>query len=197
MTGTGGPIAAATYMLPPMTRTAEVDALEAWIGDPGAAPRILVAEGRVQPKSALAWIIVRQWEKAGLVAIITEPGARGATCWVAERRVGAASPAGGAAAARRGGAASEPRTEDGELVSDVILRTIRRAANFGKPAPSLADLASAAELRSASNAAYYVQKLAARGRIGIETRAIIGGQRRRYQILDAQGVVVKQTEWGR
>ncbi len=193
MSGVGGPVSAATYMLPPMTRTAEIEALERWIADDAGDARILVAEGRVAPKSALAWMMVAQWEKAGLVTLVTEAGARGSTCWIAERLDAALSIGG----ARRSGRAAEPETSDGERVSDCILRHIKRAANFGQCAPSLADLASTAELRSASNAEYYVQKLAERGRIAIETKAIIGGKRRRYQVLDRQGVVVRQTEWGK
>ena len=154
MSGVGGPIASATYMLPPMTRTADIDALEAWIADPDGAARILVAEGRVQPKAALAWIMVTQWEKAGLVAIAAEDGARGERRWVAERRVCANPLNGRGPQARRGGASAEPLAPDDTPVSDHILRAIKRAANMGFAAPPLSELAQNAGLKSAANADY-------------------------------------------
>lgn len=197
MSGVGGPIAAATYMMPPMTRTADVDALEAWIADPDGAERILIAEGRVQPKAALAWIMVTQWEKAGLLAIVAEDGERGERRWVAERRVCASPLNGRGPQARRGGASAEPLAPDDTPVSDHILRAIKRAANMSQPAPSLMALATGAGLKSAANADYYVRKLRQRGLIEVESERRSTGPRRRYQILDERGAVTRQTGWGR
>lgn len=197
MSGVGGPIASATYMLPPMTRTADIDALEAWIADPDGAPRILVAEGRVKPKAALAWIMVTQWEKAGLVAIAAEDCARGERRWVAERRVCANPLNGRGPQARRGGAAAEPMAPDDTPVSDHIFRAIKRAANLGFAAPPLSELARGAGLKSAANADYYVRKLERRGAIRIDSKRFANGTRRQYHILDGQGFSLRRTDWGR
>lgn len=187
---------AASFVLPPMTRTADVAAVESWIGDPDAPSRILIAEGRAKPTGALVWIMVEQWRKAGLVHLFATPdAAAGGWQWVAERVEGAS--AGGGAPVARGGAAREPAAPDGSPVSDCIFRAIKRAANMERPAPSLADLARIAGLKSAANAKYYVDKLKLSGRIAIDTRVVAGGERRRFAVLDTHGVALKRTEWGR
>lgn len=194
MSGTGGPISGFTYMLPPMTRTADAEALEAWLADANGPARVLVAEGRVEPKMALGWILAQQWAKAKLVAIVTEAGEGGERRWIAERL---AFDMPGQRGAPVSGVSREPLAPDDTPVSDHIFRAIKRAANFGHPAPSLKQLADGAGLSSAAGADYYVrEKLVKTGKLRIETKAIIGGKRRRYQILDRQGVTVRQTEWG-
>lgn len=202
MSGTGGPLSTATYMLPPMTATVDVDALEAWIGDPESDDSILIAEGRVAPKMALAWIMAQQWREAGLIAIAARPSekivdGRRDTCWVASKLARPAPLSGGTGrVARRDGRAAEPLAPDDTPVSDNILRAIKRAANMGQAAPSLAVLAAGSGLKTASNADYYVRKLAQRGLIEIDSKRFATGSRRRYRVLDERGVVTRQTDWG-
>lgn len=184
--------AAASFLLPPMTRTADIAALEAWLADPTGAPRALVAEGRVAPKSALAWMLAHQWQAAGFVTVIAEPQDGGEWRWFVERQLCRVP-----APARRSGSAAEPEAPDGSSASDCILRAIRRAANFGRAAPSLRELARLAGLKHASNASYYVDKLKRRGAISVENKTYPGGSRRRYHVIDTHGTITGSTEWGR
>lgn len=195
MSGVGGPIASVTYMMPPMTRTADIDALEAWMVDGDSAERILIAEGRVEPRSALGWLLAQQWASAGLIAILVEPGEGRERRWIAERRVCAMPMP--VAAGRRSGAATEPIAPNGEPMSDFIRARIKRAANFNQPAPSLADLARAGGMKSPANAKYYVDKLKRERRLDFEDKVFAGGSRRRYFFTDSNGVVTAETKWGR
>ncbi|WP_411340336.1 hypothetical protein V6U71_21600 [Sphingopyxis sp. J-6] len=188
--------AAESYALPPMAQTAEPAALEEWLSDPDGEDRILVATGRVAPKMALAWVLVHQWKAAGFVDVVTEPAGKGEWLWIAVRQL-CAMPAAVPARGAKGGRSAEPQAPDGTPVSDHILRAIKRAANMGQPAPSLAVLAKGAGMKAPANAKYYVDRLKVAGKIGVEAKVFAGGERRRYRILDANGTVLKQTEWSR
>ncbi|NIJ37895.1 hypothetical protein FHR22_002598 [Sphingopyxis panaciterrae] len=188
--------AAESFVLPPMARVAEPGALEAWLGDPDGEARILVAEGRVAPKTALAWVLVHQWKAAGFVDVVSEPVGAGEWRWIAVRQL-CAMPAAPGARGAKGGRSAEPLAADGTPVSDHIFRAIKRAANMGLPAPSLATLAKGAGMKAPANAKYYVDRLKVAGKIGVETKVFAGGERRRYRILDTHGVTVKQSGWSR
>ncbi len=192
-----------TYAIPALAQTAEPEALEAWMATAEPRDRILVAEGRVKPQSALAWMVAANWERLHLATIVAEPREGGGYRWIAERIVVGADVAGGAMSratvsrAIRGGRASEPDAPDGTPVSDCIKRAIARAANMNKPAPSLTDLAKIAGLNGASHAKYYVDKLQRSGAIEVETKRFSTGDRRRFAVLDTRGVAVKHTDWGK
>lgn len=187
-----------TYSIPALAQTAEPEALEAWMGSAEPCDRILVAEGRVKPQSALAWMVAANWERLHLVTIVAEARDGGGYRWIAERS-GAAAEAAPASASRavRGGRASEPEAPDGTSISDCLKRAIGRAANMGQPAPSLNDLAKIAGLNGASHAKYYVDKLKRMGAIDVETKRFSTGDRRRFAVLDTRGVAVKHTDWGK
>ena len=93
-----------TYSIPALAQTAEPEALEAWMGSAEPRDRILVAEGRVKPQSALAWMVAANWERLHLVTIVAEARDGGGYRWIAERS-GAAAEAASASVSRvvRGG----------------------------------------------------------------------------------------------
>lgn len=194
-----GAVASAAYAVPPMASVADVPVLEEWFARADDGERMLIARGRTAPTSALAWIVVDAWRIARLVVVhvAADPDAEGVMLWIAERRRPSGEEAGqGPGAVRRDGRAAEPEAPDGTPVSDNVLRAIKRAANMGMGAPSLAQLASGAGLRSASHAKYYVDKLKRAGRIGVESRQLKGGTRVRYAIMDTRGRIEKWTGWG-
>ncbi|MFN7028412.1 MAG: hypothetical protein ACK4PC_03505 [Sphingopyxis sp.] len=194
MSGAASP---AAYAVAPMAAVIDPAVLEAWFARAEDGERMLIARGRTEPKSALAWIVVDAWRIARLVVVHAEadPESAGVMLWIAERRRPSGDEA-GQAAVRRAGRARAPEAPDGTPVSNNILRAIKRAANLGMAAPSLAQLASGAGLRSASHAKYYVDKLKLAGRIGVESRQIKGGSRVRYAILSTRGAIEKWTGWG-
>lgn len=185
-----------TYAIPPLASTADAEALERWMAAAEPGDRVLVAAGRAKPVASMAWLIAAGWERLGQAVLSAEPDGAGGWRWIAER---AAATEAKAMAQRsvRGGAAREPQAPDGTAMSDFIFRAIARAANFNRPAPSLAELARAGGLTSAANAKYYVDKLKRGGSIDVELRQFSNGERRRYLILDRAGVATRQTDWGR
>lgn len=176
---------------------ADAEALDDWMRRAAAGDRFVLARGRVRPTFAPVWLAAAMAEKAGLLTVVAvADGAAGQWCWQAEW---CAAPAGGAGGAREDAretlrradgmrSAAEPRTSGGELVTEVILRLCRRAANLGTGAPSLRELAKQCELNSPQAARHWLVKLVGRGRLRIEDRNdMTHGLRRRIWVSEPNG----------
>ena len=162
----------------------EVAAFDQWFSK-SSAPEILYATGARQPRSAAVWHVAREYERAGLVTLrarVTDDGWQ----WIAARKLVKA------AAASQSVSAKNPPVDDGgdDEAGDIIHRALKRAANFGQPAPSYRDLARAGGVTE-RQARSIVERLRRAGEISVQ---IIDGKRR-VHILDAKGKVKNSTAW--
>jgi hypothetical protein len=209
-----GPGSEDFYLPPLVTLVADPDGLDIWLPRARAGERFLIAAGRVRPQSAPVWLAAREAERRGMGRIIAEPAEGGAQRWWLEMAGGSAADESGGGVARGvaggeslfgraraslrpaggGRGKDEPRTSDGELVTDAMLRIIRRAVNLGQPAPSLTALARAGELRSGPSAAYWLEQMARRCVISIEEKMVPGGTARRF-FVHRDGKALGCTGW--
>lgn len=192
-------------VVPPLAfGIADAEALDDWMRKAQAGDRFVLARGRVRPTFAPVWQGALVAERLGLVTVVAVPHEElaGQWVWLAECRV--TEPTGAREDARAtlrradgGKANAEPRTSDGELVTDVILRLVKRAANLGQSAPSLNDLAKACELNSGQAARHWLIKLVGRKRIRIEDdHDPMEGARRRLWVIEPDGAK-RATRWAK
>ena len=159
------------FALGPLAVAIEVSAFEAWFARAQPAERIEYAAGPVLPRSAAVVAMAREWATAGLVTLTTAKGPRGHS-FLAVR----------AGRAKATEPPACPMTADGESCDAVILRTLRRAANFGLACPTNAQLAQAAELPNADAARYRLRRLVDTGALSMEAG---DNHVRRIRIRDA------------
>lgn len=176
------------FSVGPLASGIEADVFRGWF-EAGDKPSIEFAHGMVPPRSLAVWQMSVEWVQAGLITVTAQKQDGGGYAWIAQRLSTAAAVPIGAAAVS---SAPEKLTEMGDTVEQAILKAIRRAANFGRPCPSLSDLAKAGELVSAEAARYQLSKLEAAGKVRVQND--LTGQRR-IQILGYGGAVIKSTGW--
>lgn len=195
-----------TLFIPPLAHSvADEGAFDDWLGRARRGDEFRLAMGRVRPIHSPVWLAAKMAEAAQLLRIVAiDAGALDGGGWEWRAEWIAARDGDGVGAAARvtlrraggGRRRAEPTTGAGEAVTDAMLRIIRRAANLGKPAPSLAALSKAAELPARQNAQHWLHELVTRQCIRIETdRKHSAGERRRFLIIDGHGKVTGTTDW--
>ncbi len=134
---------------PAYTRT--VADFEQWLDNAEAGDRFVIAEGFSTPRAEPLWTLARNLCDDGVIRVHHKRGDQsGWWLYIAVRS--ALVPAGQESA-------RVIRVEDESDPADKVLRQLRRAANFGRPCPSNAELAKACGLRDAGQASYQMRRL--------------------------------------
>ncbi|WP_294195882.1 hypothetical protein [uncultured Sphingomonas sp.] len=136
-----------------------IAAFEAWLDGADVGATLIVAWGGVPPRKLPIWDAAAAADRDGLVRLHHKRRDGGGWNYVAVRAdppivVGRKAP---------------PRSAiDDEDPTEIVFRALKRAANFGQPCPTNADLARAAGLRDAVAASYRVRLLRQAKRIVID-----------------------------
>ncbi|TXC73941.1 hypothetical protein FSZ31_04260 [Sphingorhabdus soli] len=160
-----------TISIGPLSMAIEAGALEAWCAAAQAGDVLVYAHGPVLPRTAAVVTLAREYADAGLVTLSSQRVAKGFEWNAVRSRVRAVRDISDRRAEDALAALSPP--EEGS-VDDIILRALKRAANFNAPCPSNADLARLARLDTPVAASDVIKRLKKRGAITVLVPAMGG-----------------------
>lgn len=125
---------------PTIPTVAGADAFEAWLASAQRGDRVVYAIAAEFPRATACGILANQWLRLQLVVTMTQKAGDGTTRFIAERTSKSLFDA----ATVRSRRVTDDAADEGP--GGCILRLIRRRANFGQAAPSLREMARAADL---------------------------------------------------